>query len=131
MSKPILDVGIETFDGKSGRVRALFDSGAHVTVIREDRVPAGTTIVRRPTPMSLRTAARGGSLQVIGATILVVTIGDRMIQTQALVSPNLSQEMLIGAETMQGWDISIRNGGGHTSVEVGKDLRDPDVQEVD
>jgi len=81
--------------------------------------------------MRLRTAAQGGTLEVVGGIVLVVTIGERMIQTHALVSPNLAQEMLIGAETMQGWDISIRNGGGRTTVEVGKDLRDPDVQEVD
>jgi len=131
VSKPIVEVGIETLDGKTGRVRALFDSGAHVSVIRESCVPAAATMARRPSPTRLRTAAQGGTLEVVGGIVLVVTIGERMIQTHALVSPNLSQEMLIGAETTQGWDISIRNGGGSTSVEVGKDLRDPDVQEVD
>jgi len=58
-------------------------------------------------------------------------IGDRLIESQALVSPDLSQEMIIGAGTMQEWDITIRNQNGHTEVVVGKDLRDPDVQEVD
>jgi len=123
VSKPILDVGIETPGGKKGRVRALFDTGAHVSWIRESCVPAGATIERG--------AQGGAALEVVGFIVLVVTIGDRMIETHARVSPNLAQEMLVGAETMQGWDISIRNGGGTTTVEVGKDLRDPDVQEVD
>src|SRR5438067_1373421 len=98
MGKPILDVGLETLDGKKGRARALFDSGAQVTLIREDCVPDGANVVRRPAPMQLRTAAQGGkTLEVVGGTILVITIGDRMIQTHALVSPNLAHEMLIGA----------------------------------
>jgi hypothetical protein len=39
--------------------------------------------------------------------------------------------MLIGAEMMQAWDICVRNVNGHTEVVMGRDLRDPDVQEVD
>jgi hypothetical protein len=27
--------------------------------------------------------------------------------------------------------VSIRNSNGHSTVEVGHDLRDPDIQEVD
>ena len=50
-----------------------------------------------------------------------MTIGDRMIQDEALVSPNLAQEMLIGAGTMQKWDITIRTQNRHTTVEVGRD----------
>jgi hypothetical protein len=131
VSKPILDVTIETLDAHRGRVRALFDTGAHPTIIREDRLPAGAALVRRPAPLRMRTATQGGTLDVIGGTILVITVGDRQIQDEALVSPNLTQELLVGAGTMQKWDISIKKENGHTSVEIGRDLRDPDIQEVD
>lgn len=131
VSKPIVEVDIETLDDHKGRVRAVFDTGAHPTIIREDRLPQGAAVVRRPSRQRLRTAAQGGTLDIVGGTILILTVGGRMIQDEALVSPNLSQEMLIGAGTMQKWDITIRNQNGPTRVEVGRDLRDPDVQEVD
>ncbi len=131
MSKPILDVVIKTLDDKTAQVRAVFDTGAHPTIIREDRLPPGTVVLRATTLRPLRTAAQGGRLDIAGGTILVMTIGDRMIEDEALVSPNLAQEMLVGAGTMQKWDITIRTVNGHTSVEVGRDLRDPDIQEVD
>lgn len=131
VSKPILEVRIETLDAKTGSVRAVFDTGAYPTIIREDRLPHGALVVRRPAPQQLRTAAQGGTLEIVGGTILAMTVGERMIQDEALVSPNLQQEMLIGAGTMQKWDITIRNVEGRTSVEIGRDVRDPDVQEVD
>jgi hypothetical protein len=131
MGKPVVQVAIETFDGRKGRVRALFDTGAHRTLIREDCLPEGCVVERRPTPERLRTAAQGGTLDVVGGIILLIGIGDRLIQTDALVSPNLAQQMLIGAATMQAWDITVRNENGTTRVEVGHDLRDPDIQEVD
>ncbi|HEY3236625.1 MAG TPA: retropepsin-like aspartic protease [Polyangiaceae bacterium] len=131
MSKPILEVLIETLDARHGHVRALFDTGAHPTIIREDCLPEGSAILRRPAPLHMRTAAQGGTLDIIGGTILIVSVGDRRIQDEALVSPNLSQELLIGAGTMQKWDISIRNENGATRVEIGRDLDHPDIQEVD
>ncbi|MBI2059133.1 MAG: hypothetical protein HYT87_05115 [Nitrospirae bacterium] len=62
---------------------------------------------------------------------LVMTIGEKMIQDDALVSPDLGQDMLVGAGTMQKWDIIIRNRNGKTKVIVGRDMRDPEITEVD
>lgn len=131
MSKPIREVEIETLDEKRGRVRAVFDTGSHVSLIRENCLPAGAVIARRPTPQRLKTAAQGGTLNITGGLILIITIGGKMIRDEALVSPDLAQEMLIGAGTMQKWDITVRNENGSTTVDVGHDLRDPDIQEVD
>jgi hypothetical protein len=131
MTKPMLEVGLETFGGKTGSARAVFDTGSYQSLIREDRVPPGAVVDRPPTPVKLRTAAQGGKLHVVGAVVMTITIGNRMIQDDVLVSPDLSEEMLIGAKTMQAWDITIRSHNGHTEVVVGLDLRDPDVQEVD
>lgn len=131
MSKPIVEVKLEALDGKKGHAKALFDSGSHSTIIREDRLPAGTVMGRRKKPLRFRTAARGGTLSVVGGVVLIITVDGRTIRDEALVSPDLSQEMLIGAGTMQKWDITLRNKNGHTRVEVPKDLNDPDIQEVD
>lgn len=126
-----MDVTIETLDAKRRQVKAVFDTGAHVSLIREDALPPGTQMMPSAPTRSLRTAAKGGALRVVGGVILIVSIGDRMIQTSALVSPDLAQQMLIGAGTMQEWHITVDNGNGETKVHVGLDLRDPDVQEVD
>jgi len=52
----------------------------------------------------------------------------RWIRDEALVSPHLGSDMLIGAKTMQAWDITIKNKNGHTTVHVGRDMSDADVQ---
>ena len=131
MTKPTRDIKITTPDEKSATVKAVFDSGSFYTILHEDKVPAGARVLERKHPRSFRTAARGGSLSATGELPLVLTIGDREVDDIALVSSDLSQEMLVGAGTMQKWDISIVNREGRTDVHVGRDMRDPDVIEVD
>ena len=131
MSKPIVEVELETLGGLKGRARAVFDSGSHSTLIREDCLPKGALLERREKPLRFKTAARGGTLDVVGGVVLIIKVGDRLIRDEALVSPDLSQEMIIGAGTMQKWDITLRNTNGRTQVEIPKDLNDPDFQEVD
>ncbi|MBI2060159.1 MAG: hypothetical protein HYT87_10340 [Nitrospirae bacterium] len=131
MSKPVLEVGLTTLEGKNTRLRAVFDTGAYPSIVREDRIPTGATVIRRAEPAEMRTAATGGKLRITGGVIFVIEIGEKLVQTYALVSPDLAQDMLIGSETMQAWDITIQNSNGRTKVIVGRDLRDPDIQEVD
>lgn len=131
VSKPILNITIETVDAQRAGVRAVFDSGSHFTLVRESILPPGTQVLKYAKPKELRTASRQGRISVTGATQLVLLIGERMIQDDALICPDLGQELLVGAGTMQKWDVTIRNDNGHTSVEVGLDLRDPDITEVD
>lgn len=131
MSKPIKEITIITLAEKSTQVKAVFDSGSFYTIIREDKLPADTIIEYRKEPIEFRTAGESGKLKVIGGVLLTITIDEKMIADSALVSPNLAQEMLIGAKTMQGWDISIQNLNGKTEIIVGHDMRDPDIIEVD
>ncbi|MDI6640770.1 MAG: hypothetical protein QME68_00455, partial [Elusimicrobiota bacterium] len=81
-------------------------------------------------PRKLGTAGKRTRVKIIGGTELIVGIGKKMIITHALVSPDLSREMIIGAETMQTWDISIKNHKGKTEVVVKHDMREPDIIEV-
>jgi hypothetical protein len=131
VTKPVLQIEITTAEGKSGSVKAVFDTGSFYTILREDRVPAEANILKRKQPHIFRTAARGTQFSAAGELSLVLTIGDRVIHDVALVSSDLSQEMLVGAGTMQKWDISIITRNGHTEVSVGRDMRDPDITEVD
>jgi hypothetical protein len=131
MTKPVLQIEITTAEEKSGSVKAVFDTGSFYTILREDKVPPEATVLRRKQPHVFRTAARGHQFAAEAELPLVLRIGDRAIHDVALVSSDLSQEMLVGAGTMQKWDISIISRNGHTEVSVGRDMRDPDITEVD
>ena len=122
---------IVTPDEKSNTVKAVFDTGSFYSILREDKVPAGAAILRRKKPRTLRTAAKGGQFSAIGELSLALTIGDRQIDDVVSVSSDLSQEMLVGTGTMQKWGISIVNHNGRTEVVIGRDMRDPDITEVD
>lgn len=131
MSKPILNVKITTPNEKKGTVNALFDTGSFYTIIRRDCFPEGGSIFEFAKAKRFGTAGQRGKIRIVGETNLVVSIGNRMINTSAFVSPDLKREMLIGAGTMQMWDITIRNRKGKTIVLVGRDMRDPEITEID
>jgi hypothetical protein len=131
MSKSIANIQIATLDEKKARAKAVFDSGSFFTILRENMVPEGAVIVKRKSPKEFNTAAVGGKLTVTGEIPIVMTIGDRVIEDLVLLSPNLSQELLIGAGTMQKWGISIENKNGETGIIVGRNLSDPDITEID
>lgn len=128
--KPVRRVTVLTMDEKgSSRVNAIFDSGSLYTLVRAEKLPAGAMV--QPVEMKfLGAAAVGSRLSVTGVIPLVIRIGAREIWDSALVSPDLSQDMLIGIDTMQRWDISILHVGGKTGVSVGLDRRDPEFNEV-
>ena len=131
MSKPILQVGLQSIEGGRSTARAVFDTGSYYSIVQEAKLPAKTLIHRYRKPETLRTASKGGKLDVTGTTLLIIQIGQKWVRDEVLISPNLNQEMLIGTGTMQKWDISIGNNGGRTRVSVGRDLHDPEVTEVD
>ena len=118
MSKPILNIDILTLHEESTTVKAVIDTGSFYTIIREDKVPSSATIVTRKTPLMLRAASRGSKLSATGEVSIMLTIAGKQISDIALVSPDLSQEMIVGAGTMQKWDISTINRNGHTEVTV-------------
>ena len=131
MSKPILKVTITNTGGRSASIPAVFDTGSFYTLIRQDRLPAGTSLLRYRVPEILRAAAKGSRLRVIGETGLIITIGRKKIRDTALVTPDLAREMILGAGTMQKWDISVHNRNGKTRIAVGRDMSDPEITEVD
>jgi hypothetical protein len=126
MSTPVLDVTVTTADEKSAIVKAVFDSGAYTSILREDKVPPGALVIPRTTPRTFRTAAQGGKLSATGELPVVLTIGKKMIHDVVLVAKDLSAELIIGAGLMQKWDISIVTRNGGTEVVVGRDMRDPE-----
>lgn len=131
MGKLVLDIKITSPDERTATVKAVFDWGSFYSILREDKVPKGAMFVKRKAPRSFRAAAKGSKLLAIGELSLIMSIRDKQIDDFVLISPDLSQEMLVGAGTMQKWDISIVNRDGHTELSLGRDMRDPDITEVD
>ena len=130
MSKPIRKVEIATPDQKSATVKTVFDTGSFYTIVREDKVPSPRFIGKTKSPWKFTAASKGSALIADGEVTLVFTIGKKQIADMALVSSELSQEMIIGAGTMQKWDISILNTNGKTKVRVGRDMHDPQITSV-
>ena len=127
----LLDIEITSPDEKTATVKAVFDSGSFYSIVREDKVPKGAAVLRRKVPRSFRAAPKGSQLSATGELSLVMAIRGKQIDDLVLISPDLSQEMLVGAGTMQKWDISILNRDGHTELSVGRDMRDPEITVVD
>jgi hypothetical protein len=130
MNRPVLEILLTTPDQATSTVKAVFDTGSFYSILREDKVPPGGLVHRRKTPRIFRTAAQGKQFQAQGELPVVLTIGDRMVDDVVFVSSDLAQEMLVGAGTMQKWDISIVTRSGRTEVVVGRDMRDPDINDV-
>jgi len=131
MSKPVLAVKLSTTAGEKTTVPAVFDTGSFYTLIRQDCLPPRAVLQSFRQAPKLRAATRGSRVAVAGSTDMIITIGGKKILANVLVSSNLAREMIIGAGTMQMWDISIKNRNGKTRVIVGRDMHDPEITEVD
>ncbi|MCH8317605.1 MAG: hypothetical protein IIA88_03795 [Bacteroidetes bacterium] len=127
MSKPILNIEFITPDDKKGEAKALFDSGSFPTILRENMLPKGTKLLTYKKKREFGLADRKGKIEVTASITLIIKIGNKMIETSAFISPDLKRELLIGAGTMQTWDISIKNKNGKTFIVVGLDMRDEDI----
>ncbi len=129
MSKPIVEITVTTPPEKSSRVKAVFDSGSFYSFIREDRVPPGSTVLKRREPRAFRSASKGKILAT-GEVPVILTIGDKEVEDVAFVSADLAPEMVVGVGLMQKWDISIVSRNGRTEVVVGRDMSEPDLDLV-
>jgi predicted aspartyl protease len=85
----------------------LFDSGANLSCIDEKHLeklekPVNLGRVRR-----LATASEGHFIEIKEAVRLDFYIHDVLLSDEFLVVPNLSEEAIIGAATLQKWRIKL------------------------
>ena len=96
-------------EGDKGKkdIAALFDSGASASFIRRDVAKNLATIVRFP--KSWRFVQGDGKNEIIIQESIMVhlTINDVTVFQQILVANELSEELIIGADTMQHWKIRL------------------------
>lgn len=94
----------------------LFDTGANLSCIDKNHligleVPVNLGRVRR-----LATASEGHFIEIKEVVRLDFYINDILLSDEFLVVPNLSEESIIGAATLQKWRIKL--DFEHDTVEV-------------
>ncbi|MEW6680611.1 MAG: retropepsin-like aspartic protease [bacterium] len=88
-------------------VACLFDTGSSETLIREDVARKIVTIVELPHAVEFKMADGETILTSRKAVYLSITINGCEILEPAIVVEKLSDEMIIGAETMQRRKIKL------------------------
>ncbi|MCS7185850.1 MAG: retropepsin-like domain-containing protein [Armatimonadetes bacterium] len=85
----------------------LFDSGASYSFIRKDIAERLATLEPLPQPMPFEMAQQGVTVTVYERVVLDFWIDGYRFSDEFLVLDNLSEELIIGAKTMQAWRLKI------------------------
>ena len=97
------------FEGSknSRQLYALFDSGATYSCVNEDIAEEFEIFTRLHTPLKLATASEHVFMEITTRITLDFYKDDIRMSDEFLVVPNLSEEIVIGAATMQKWRIKL------------------------
>jgi predicted aspartyl protease len=97
------------FEGSKGEktLYALFDSGATFSCINPDAAEDLTTPEKLFTPLEVATASQGVYMKIEEVTRADFYFDDIRLSDEFMVVPNLSEEVIIGANTMQKWRIKL------------------------
>lgn len=97
------------FEGDNGEkvLYTLFDSGATFSCISPEHIKSITDPVRMAKPMEVATASEGTYLKVSERITPDFYINDIRMSDEFMVVPNLSEEAIIGAATLQKWRIKL------------------------
>lgn len=85
----------------------LFDSGATFSCIPPEMAHKLGDAVSLPKPMKFETAEKGKKLEVKDFVYLLFRINGYELTDEFMIVPNLSEEAIIGAETLQKWRIKL------------------------
>ncbi|MFQ5825090.1 MAG: retropepsin-like aspartic protease [bacterium] len=96
-------------EGDKGKtdVVALFDTGASASFIKREIAQNLATIVKLPTPWTFIQGDGKNEITIQNGIMVNLTINDITIFQQILVADELSEELIIGADTMQRWKIRL------------------------
>ena len=97
------------FEGSrnSRNLYALFDSGATYSCINEDIAEELEIFTSLHTPLKLATASEHVFMEISNIVRLDFYKDDIRLSDEFLVVPSLSEEVVIGATTMQKWRIKL------------------------
>jgi Retroviral aspartyl protease len=86
---------------------ALFDSGATFSCINPDMLEALETLSKLWKPMRVATAAIGTYLEIKEAVRLDFYYNDIRLSDEFMVIPGLSEDVILGVNTLQKWRIKL------------------------
>ena len=97
------------FEGSKGEknLYALFDCGATYSCISEDSVEGLEELLQLHTPLRLSTASAATFMEITHRTTLDFYHEEVRLSDEFLVVPGLSEEVIIGAATMQKWRLKL------------------------
>lgn len=97
------------FEGSKGEkyLLALFDSGATYSCIKEEHIHEIEMLIPLHTPMRLSTASTETVLSIENMSRLDFYHQDIRLSDEFLVVPGLSEDVIIGAHTMQKWRLKL------------------------
>jgi hypothetical protein len=89
------------------KVDALYDSGASFSFINKKLAAELGHVEALPKPLEFETANEGDKITVKERTLLDFYIDGIRLSDEFLVKENLSEEVIIGAATMQKWRLKL------------------------
>lgn len=89
------------------RLQVLFDTGASASFVRQDAVAKIATTLKLPSPETYTLADGAGKLRVNETAVLYLYINGIRISDNFIVAPRLSDEVILGANTLQKWRIKL------------------------
>ena len=97
------------FVGSKGekKLYTLFDSGANLSCIGKDYLDNLEQPIHLGRTRKLATASEGHYIEISERVTLDFYINDVLLSDEFLVVPNLSEEAIIGAATLQKWRIKL------------------------
>lgn len=103
------------------KAEVLFDSGAHRSIIRKNIAEKIATLTKLPHSLEFSLANGESKVSTNLVANIEIAINDRFIFDQFYVIDKVSREVIIGALTMQGWEIKL--DPKNESLSVGVDYR--------
>jgi hypothetical protein len=85
----------------------LFDSGADLSCINPDQLDGIELPIRLGRIRRLETASEDHYIEIKERVVLEFYINDVLLSDEFLVVPNLTEEVIIGAATLQKWRIKL------------------------
>ncbi len=89
------------------KVDALYDNGASFSFIQKALASSLETITKMPDPLSFETAKEGEKIIVNERVALDFYIEGIRLSDEFFISDVLSEEVIIGAKTMQAWRLKL------------------------
>jgi len=97
------------FEGSKGQAEltSLFDGGSTYSCIHPDFAKTLGTLEPLPKPQKVETAAKGHFLEIDQSVRLEFYLNNLRLSDEFVVIPNLAEQAIIGALTMQKWKIKL------------------------